>query len=377
MNRKAHDVWWRLAHQAQPRSMGESLLGDLLGAASVPFGMAVGLRNAAYDRGLLKARQAGCPVVSIGNVSVGGTGKSVCVAAVVRKLHRRFKRVGVLTRGYGSSGRYCLRWTDGKLDVSGLDAQLPAGIDPLADEPQMLARQLPETPVIVSADRVSAARWARERLGCEALVMDDGFQHRRLARDCDVVLINGRMPLGGQALLPRGPMREPMAAIRRAHGVILTRADEVLDKLGAWRERVRALNPLAFFAAAQYEPLDVLDAANGAAHPPQTLAGKRLTLVSSIGDPRSFDITVQGLHGRPLSHAAFPDHHAYTPADWQEILRRTTQDHAEGLLTTEKDWVRLSPLALAAPAPVPVWVLRIRLKFLSGEEALDDRLARL
>jgi tetraacyldisaccharide 4'-kinase len=207
--------------------------------------------------------------------------------------------------------------------------------------------------------------------------MDDGFQHRRIARACDVVLLHARMPLGGWPLFPRGPMREPIEAIRRAHLVILTRSDEVLEKIGAWRERVRALNPSSAFASAVHQPIGLIDAATGERLPVSHLSGKRVLALSSVGDPRGFENTLIGLHGGLLAHRAFPDHHAYQPHEWQALLESAKRIRADALVTTEKDWVRLSFVAGTSAPQLPVWLLQVRLSLRSGEEELDARLAGL
>jgi tetraacyldisaccharide 4'-kinase len=186
------------------------------------------------------------------------------------------------------------------------------------------------------------------------------------------------MPLGGWALLPRGPMREPLTALARADVVVITKADEALELVGALAERLRALAPGATVVTAVHEPVDCFEPASHERQAPSQLAGRRLGLLSSIGDPAGFEATVRRLHATVNWHRAFPDHHRYTPADWTAVLRQAGDRPVDAVLTTEKDWVRLAPVAAEAGAPkVPVWVLCVAMRILSGEAGLDARLAGL
>ncbi len=371
-----HDAWWRLATQHRPHSFVDALACRALKTASVAYGAAVTLRNLAYDRGWARQVRLPCRVVSVGNVTVGGTGKTACVELIARKLGRLGRRVAVLTRGYGGARReYWLRASDGRLDVNG---EVPVSLDGLADEPQLLARHLAGVPVLVGARRERTGRLACRAFGIDTVVLDDAFQHRRVQRDCDIVLVHARTPLGGWAGLPRGPMREPLTALGRAHVVIVTKADEALETLGALGERLRALSPEAVLVTAAHVPAGLVDGMTGERHEPSRLDGMRVGLVSSIGDPEGFEATVRRLHATVLWHRAFPDHHPYRASDWAAVCGRASAERPEAILTTEKDWVRLAPVAAACgPAPAPVWVLGIAMQLLSGEEALDARLAGL
>jgi tetraacyldisaccharide 4'-kinase len=210
------------------------------------------------------------------------------------------------------------------------------------------------------------------------LILDDGFQHRRVQRDCDVVLIHARMPLGGWALLLRGPMREPLAALARAHIVIITKADEALELVGALTERLRALAPGAAVVTAAHEPVELFEPASGRGQVPSQLSGWRVGLLSSIGDPAGFEATVRRLQATVSWHRALPDHHRYAAADWVAVQAAVRNQRVDAVLTTEKDWVRLAPVAAhAAATEAPVWVLRVAMRVLSGEAELDARLAGL
>ena len=371
-----HDAWWRLATQSHPRSFPAALASSALSTGSVAYRTVVTLRNLAYDAGWAPRVRLPCRVVSVGNLTVGGTGKTACVELITKKLVTHGRRVAILSRGYGGSRRpYWLRCDDGQLVVNG---SIPIDGDGLADEPQLLARRLAGVPVLVGARRDRTGRVACTQFSADTVVLDDGFQHRRVQRDCEIVLVHARMPFGGWALLPRGPMREPLTSLKRADVVIITKADEALETLGALTERLRSLNPQAAFVTAVHEPADLLDGATGARQEPKRLNGLRIGLLSSIGDPEGFEATVRRLHATILWHRAFPDHHRYRAADWTAMLQQIKGSRLDAVVTTEKDWVRLRPwINDQGPQTIPLWILAVRMRILSGEEALDDRLAGL
>ena len=380
-----HDAWWRLATSSRPHTFGQALGSGALRAGAAAYRCAVAARSLGYDRGWLPAARLPCRVISVGNLTVGGTGKTACVEWLARRLLAQSRRVAVVTHGYGGRAvRYALWLEGGRLLVEDLEgcASSPAEVPTptpavwrLADEPQLLALRLPGMPVLVGADRVASGRQACERFGADTVLLDDGFQHRRLARDCDIVLVSSHMPLGGWELLPRGPMREPLAAVRRAQVLIITKADESLATLGAMEERLQALAPAAVVAAAAHAPRALLDPRTGDEQPPRALEGCAVGLVSSIGDPDGFESTVRGLHAGIAWHRRFPDHHRYTAQDWAQVAAQAASGGASMIVTTEKDWIRLGAVAAAAPPAMPLRVLRVALTLLRGAEDLDARLA--
>ena len=373
MRQSLHDAWWRLATQSHPQSFPDFLASSALRAGSAAYGAAVAVRNTAYDRGWAKQVRLPCRVVSVGNLTVGGTGKTACAALIASKLLAQGRRVAILSRGYGGSPNpYWLRWEHDHLLVNGAG---DAASRRLADEPQLLARRLPGVPVVVGARRERSGRLACETLGAEVVILDDGFQHRRVQRDCDIVLVHARMPFSGWAVLPRGPMREPLTALRRAHVIIATKADEALGTLGALAERLRSFNADAAFVTASHEPTELVDGASGERLDLARLGGLRVGLVSSIGDPSGFEATVSRLQATVMWHRTFPDHHPYREDDWMKIVEWAMESRPDAVMTTEKDWVRLRPYIVHRPSYiVPLWVLGVQMKILSGEDLLDARL---
>lgn len=374
MRKTLHDMWWRLA-TTPPRSVPDSLLTGVLAGVSMLYRAAVSIRNAGYDAGWLRQVRLSCPIISVGNLTVGGAGKTTCVAFLASKLKRQGRHVAILSRGYGGTRAtpYVLSVREGQLEVNGQAEEL----DGLPDEPHMLAMQLPGVPVAVGQRREQTGRLILEQQRPDVMLLDDGLQHRQLARDLEIILVHATMPLDGWPLLPRGPMREPLAALRRADVILITKADQSLDRVAALQERLAMLNPRAAIATAIHEPEGLWDALSSEPVPLDRLGGARVALVSSIGDPDSFEDTVRRLGAAIARHLRYPDHHRYGMGDWQQIAQAAASSNAAALVTTEKDLMRLRQVARASSAPAPVWVLRVGMRLVSGEDELDARLARV
>lgn len=302
--------------------------------AAAAYAAVLRARDRRY-RGPGTVRRAALPVISVGNLTVGGTGKTPIVAWLARRLGERGARVAVVSRGYGGrAGR-------GPLVVSH-GAGPACGADLCGDEPWLLARALPGVPVVVGADRHAAAG-AAARLGAGSVLLDDGFQHRRLARDLDVVLLNGADPFGNGRLLPAGPLREPLEALGRAGVLLLTRtaADE---RRPALRETLGRHNPHAPILAADHHITAWVDWRGAEAAPPA-----RAVAFCGIGDPLRFrrDLSASGVE--IVAFQADRDHHRYSAAALAR-LALLAERHDCVLLTTEKDLARIGPAAQAHAA---------------------------
>lgn len=384
MWRSLHDTWWRLT-LTPPQSFSDHLLDNALRGGVWVYGAAVRWRNRAYDRAWLRQARLPRPVISVGNLSVGGTGKTACVEYLASRLTAKDRRVCILSRGYGGrTGQpYWLLAEQGRLLLNGQTVADRDDLPPhrhrwggLPDEPALLASRLPGVPVLVGRRREVTGRQACEAFQADAVILDDGFQYRRLARDCEIVLVNARMPLGGWPLLPRGPMREPLESLSRADVVLITKADQSLERVAVLQEQLRRFAPQALIATAVHEPEGVRDWRTDDAVPLERVNGRRIALLSSIGDPEGFEQTLIRMGASVSSHARYPDHHRYQRPEWADLLRTAGACGAHAVVTTEKDIIRLQPFRdEAAAGGVPVWVLRIRLRMLSGEDELDARLA--
>lgn len=322
-----------------------------LGLASSAYGLAVSARNAGYSRGWLASQRVGVPVVSVGNLTVGGTGKTPMVEWVARWYRRNGLRVAILSRGYGQG------------DSGGVN-----------DEAMVLEENLADVPHLQDPDRAKIAGVAVEELESELLVLDDGFQHRRLARDLDIVLLDALEPFGHGRLLPRGLLREPIRALRRAGLVVLTRSDLVSpsDLLSYRRKAEKAAGAL-HWAYARHAPVDLIGE-GVEAEPVEALKERNVVAFCGIGNPDGFRRTIEPLCGKIAGFRAFPDHHAYTAADVDDLIRWTRSLGADLALTTQKDSVKLRAATLGG---IPLQVLRIGLEITEGAAAMDNALASL
>jgi tetraacyldisaccharide 4'-kinase len=297
----------------------------LLTPPSLLYRAVVALRNRRYDRPG-KAVHPGIPVISVGNLTVGGTGKTPLTAWIAARLLEEGRRPAIVSRGYGGkSGR-------GPCFVSRGAGPLCAS-DLGGDEPVLLARRLPGTLVVVGSDRVAGARAARDA-GADVIVLDDGFQHRRLARDLDLVLLDARDPFGGHRLLPSGPLREPIGSLRRAHAVILTRSGS--GEAFPFLQRVirRHAGDLPLLRAG-HRTAGLVDA-DGTLRP----APARAVAFCGIGSPDDFflDLAREGIE--VAAERPFPDHHRYREGDLAALVSLVAAHHAVPV-TTEKDLARL------------------------------------
>ncbi|BBO35521.1 tetraacyldisaccharide 4'-kinase [Lacipirellula parvula] len=313
------------------------------GAASVPYGWAIRARNRGYDRGSKETHRPSVPVISVGNLTVGGTGKTPMVEWLARHLREQEVRVAILSRGYGA-------------EQGGLN-----------DEALELELSLPDVPHLQNPDRAASAEIAIDELAAQLLLLDDGFQHRRLERDLDLVLLDATEPFGFDRLLPRGTLREPVTGLRRAQGVVLSRADMIPP---AAREQVRArvaqLAPTAAWAEVEHRPAALLDS-NGGTSPLETVRDQPVVACCGIGNPAGFRHTLEGLGCRVERWREFPDHHDFTREDVEELAQLAREANARFIVCTRKDLVKLRVPSIGG---VPLRAVGVELNFLRGEAEL-------
>lgn len=312
-------------------------LAAFLFALSRGYGPGVRFRSVLFDRGLLPIRRLPVPVISVGNLTAGGTGKTPMVLFLAAELRRRGFRPAVVSRGYGGGAERIG-------DVVGDGERIFLDAARAGDEPRLLAERLPGVPVIVGADRFAAGTTAVRRFSPDLILLDDGFQHRRLARDLDLVLLDARRPLGNGHLLPRGPLREPPGALGRADALILTRSDRGAGLL----PRIPEIAGIPVFRAIHRPALRrvvpagrPMEAADPFPAGPDSLDGRRIFVFSGLADNADVLRTVRELGGEPVGAMAFPDHHVFSEADRTRVGRRADAVSADLLATTEKDAVRL------------------------------------
>ncbi len=330
------------------RGLAAAGLRLVLWLASWFYGLAVRLRNAAYAGGWARTVRAAVPVVSVGNLTVGGTGKTPFVEYLSRFFRDRGYLVAILSRGYGRA-------------------------DGPNDEALVLEENLPDVPHLQGPDRAALAAIAVEELESEVLLLDDGLQHRRLARDLDIVLLDATCPWGFGYLLPRGLLREPPGSLRRAGAVVLTRCDQAGPAdLEALRRRAARLAPGAVLAETVHEPLALVQ--EGAADSsPEVLRNQTMAGLCGIGNPEAFRRTLADLGARLADFRVYPDHHAYTRQDVEQLRAWARALPADAVVvTTQKDLVKLR---LAELGGRPLFALRIGLAFRSGQAELEELLA--
>ena len=296
--------------------------------ASSVYRAGITLRNHVYDAGIRHARRMPCPVISVGNIMVGGTGKTPMVIMLARMLQEHGWKPAVLSRGYGGKRK-------GRAAVVSDGHEILTGPEEGGDEPVLMGRSLPGVPVIVGRDRARAGRVAVDRFQADVLILDDGFQHRRLARDMDIVLLDAGRPFGNRFLLPRGGLREPPTALRRADVVVMTSTEE---EAGPPPEDI----PQIPVFSARRRPVALVKGPANETRPLVDLAGEKVCAFTGIARPESFRRILEPLCGGIASFLPFPDHHVYIARDVEDIRQVWRDSGARILLTTEKDGIKLA-----------------------------------
>lgn len=299
---------------------------------SLLYGFVIWIRNQLYEKEILRSiKIENCQIISVGNISVGGTGKTPVINFLAKYLTKRGFKVAVLSRGYKRKSQGTIVVSDGKT--------LLANVQQGGDEPYLLARQLPAIPVVVEADRVKGAEFIQQNFHPDFILLDDGFQHRRLKRDFDIVLIDASVGFGSGYLIPSGFLREPISSLSRADLIWFTRVDQAknLEKL-IHKIRNHSQSPII---TSIHEPAWIVNSSAAQQFEPSAIRDKRVLLFSGIANPMSFERTVQSLGGVIVHHRCYKDHYQFTKSDIDSIMQLSEQLNADLVLTTEKDFVRL------------------------------------
>jgi tetraacyldisaccharide 4'-kinase len=385
------DSWQKFTEEAETYFLA-IILGDLQGrkarairylllVLSYLFAGIVKLRRLFYSLRLFRDSTLGVQVIAIGNLTVGGTGKTPAVEKFARTLQDAGRKVAILSRGYRSRPK---PFTERLMDKLLLrDDTTPPRIvsdghsllldsESAGDEPHMLASNLRDVVVLVDKDRVKAGRYAVEKYGCDTLLLDDGFQYWRLAgRRTDVVLIDCQQPFGNGYLLPRGTLREPPSHLVRAHVIFLTKSD---GKTEALRERIRGINPRADIIECIHHPLYFEDVFTGERHGLGLLAGRKVASLTGIAQPESFESKLVELGAEIVLARRFADHHRFTQQEVLDAVNRGKKRRADMLLTTQKDAVRFPKLDRR---DLPVYFMRVEIKIIAGADGFDEAVRRI
>ena len=312
--------------------------------ASLVYGLGILVRKLLYKFGIFKIEKAPLKVVSVGNLTLGGTGKTPFVIALAGIFKDELRReASVLIRGYG--------W----------------------DEQNMLKKNMPDTPILVGEDRANSSHKAVKLYGSEAAILDDGFQHWELGRDLDIVLIDSRNPFGNGHLFPRGVLRESVGAIKRADIVVFTKVDRSKADIGGLKTKLDNIKSGILFVEVVHKPKHFYEGRAGKIFGLDYVKGKKVMLLSSIGDPSYFEETVQSLGANVAGHFIFPDHHNYRYKDIEKVTKKCDEKSFDLIITTEKDTVKLDRLKFAI-GYYTLLTLAVELEITKGKESLVDRL---
>ncbi|MBX2990477.1 MAG: tetraacyldisaccharide 4'-kinase [Bacteroidetes bacterium] len=332
------------------------------------YAFAVIVRNKLFDWGVLKPEDAGVPVISVGNLTVGGTGKTPLVEYIVTYLLREGRRVGVVSRGYKRKSTGVVVVSDGKKIVGTTEEG--------GDEPLQIAHKFPDAIVVVAESRVEAARQAVQ-CGADVVVMDDGFQHRYLKRDLDIVVVDATKDVLRDAVLPAGMLREPLSGLRRAHMVALSRFNEN-DPEHAGLEKKLSTYTTAPFTRFQYTLQEIRRVHDDGLASPDVVKRMSLIAFSGIGNHESFTTQLREAGFNPLNDMRFSDHHRYSEADMLTLASFAKAMNVDGCITTEKDAVRIrsdKTIAQKLIDEVPVFYTTIHVEIVGGQDTLHSSIS--
>lgn len=319
----------------------------VLWAGSFFYGIVVGVMSYGYEKKFFLPYKADPKVISVGNITVGGTGKTQVVMYLAKLLEARSKRVAILIRGYG------------------------------VDEQMMLREELKECSILVGQDRIANSKRAFYDFGADTAILDDGFQHWRIARDIDIVLLDATNPFGNYRLIPRGILREPAAALKRADIIILTKTD---SKSARRDEAYKVLNSLGKGSSvleAVYRPAALRNISDGHDEGLKAINKKRVCIVSSIGNPLYFKEKISKLGAIIELEFQFMDHYNYKQEDFDKIGSECRLLGAEYIVTTKKDAVKIKRLSLASAVNTPILVLDVEFEITKNKNILNERLSGL
>ena len=345
------------------------------------FQLAVIVRRWLYNVRILRDKTLGVQVIAIGNLTLGGTGKTPVVEKFARELRDAGRNVAILSRGYRSKprpvhelilNRLLFREDQTPPRVVSDGKSLLLDSEMAGDEPYMLASNLRDVVVLVDKDRVKSGRYAIEKFGCDTLLLDDGFQYWNLrGRRHDVVLIDRQQPFGNEHLLPRGTLREPPSHLARAHTIFITKSDGNTAEL---RQRIAKLNSTAAIIECVHSPLYLEDVFTGERKTLDFLRGQKVASLSGIAQPESFEQSLVKLGAELLYSKRFADHHRFTQQEILNTINRSKKRQADAIITTQKDAVRFPKIDRR---DLPFFFMRVEIKIVSGANDFQDCVSKI
>ncbi|MDR1173447.1 MAG: tetraacyldisaccharide 4'-kinase [Puniceicoccales bacterium] len=361
------------------KSLGTTCAAVVLLPLSFLFAMIVKLRRFLYARRIFTSNVLGCPVIVVGNLTLGGTGKTPVVEKIARELNERGRKVAILSRGYKSKSepkwKAFIRWIahrdepPPKVVSNGKSVLLDSEV--AGDEPFMLAKNLPGVVVIVDKDRVKAGHYAINKFGADIIILDDGFQYFPLRGHVNLLLIDKTNPFGNKYLLPRGILREPISQIKRASYVLLTKSDNVSH--GSIIDMIKLYNPDAKIIECTHLSRNLSIIHDNEIKPVNVIEGKKIMVFSGIASPDGFENFLLQNGVEIVYKKRFVDHHRFSKNELENIFNIACARGAALAITTEKDAVRI-PKDFAFP--IPAYFLKIDIEIVSGEEVFEEAISK-
>jgi len=363
------------------RGTRATLMRLFLYSCSKLFQVAIKVRRFLYNVRILRDSTLGVQVIAVGNLTVGGTGKTPVVEKFARELRDQGRNVAILSRGYRSKPQPVHQWLLNKIlfredttppRVVSDGKSLLLDSETAGDEPYMLASNLKDVVVLVDKDRVKSGRYAIEKFGCDTLLLDDGFQYWKLrGRRQDIVLIDRQQPFGNEWLLPRGTLREPPTHLARANMIFITKSTGESEEL---RRRIAQFNPTASIIECVHHPLYLEDVFTGQRQELSFLKGLKVASLSGIAQPESFEQGLVQVGAELVYSKRFADHHRFTQQEVLNAINRSKKRQAETIITTQKDAVRFPKLDRR---DLPIFFMRVDLKIVSGANDFQDCVRRI
>jgi tetraacyldisaccharide 4'-kinase len=358
------------------RGTRAAALRSALFFGSKVFEAAIKFRRFLYEMRILRDSTLGVQVIAIGNLTVGGTGKTPVVEKFARELRDQGRNVAILSRGYRSKPQPFHQWLINKVlfredttppRVVSDGKSLLLDSEMAGDEPYMLASNLKDVVVLVDKDRVKSGRYAIEKFGCDTLLLDDGFQYWKLrGRRQDIVLVDRHEPFGNERLLPRGTLREPPSHLARASTIFITKSDGNTAEL---RQRITQYNAGAGIIECVHNPLYLEDVFTGQRLGLEYLKARKISSLSGIAQPESFDQSLVQLGAELVYARKFADHHRFTQLEVIKVINRSKKKLAEAIITTQKDAVRFPKIDRR---DLPIYFMRVEIKIVSGAKDFQD-----